>query len=100
MFNAFTPNIHRWQRCPSITQLRHTDIQATVLHLFPVFQVHGPHVAIEQARRVRDGVLSRTESDENTVRTSTKEKDDKLPTVRVKSFICSPSSSLALLVGY
>lgn len=70
-FNAFTPNIQGRQRCPHIIQLLHTDIQATVLHLFPVFQVHGPHVAIEQAGRVRDGVLSHTESDKNTVRTST-----------------------------
>lgn len=29
---------------------------AVVLHLFPVFQVHGPDVAIEQAGWVRDRV--------------------------------------------
>lgn len=33
-----------------------TDAVAVVLHLFPVFQVHGPDVALEQARGVGNRV--------------------------------------------
>lgn len=43
-------------------QLQHTNIQASVLHVFPVLQVHGPHMAIKQAGRVGDGVLPCTEN--------------------------------------
>lgn len=34
-----------------------THIHSRVLHLLPVFEVHGPDVAIEEARGVRDGVI-------------------------------------------
>lgn len=47
----------------TLNQQQHTNIQAAVLHLSPVLQVHGPHVAIKQARRVGDSVLPCTEND-------------------------------------
>lgn len=34
----------------------HTYIIAVILHLFPVFQIHGPDVAIKQTRGVRDSI--------------------------------------------
>lgn len=34
----------------------HTYAVAVVFHLFPVFQIHGPDMAIKQARGVRDCV--------------------------------------------
>lgn len=37
-----------------------TDIDPAVLHLLPVLQVHGPHVAIEEAGGVGDGVAACT----------------------------------------
>lgn len=46
------------------SQLQHTNIQATVLHLLPVFQVHGPDMTVKQAGRVGDGVLSCAENNE------------------------------------
>lgn len=36
-----------------------TYVVAVVLHLFSVFQVHGPHVAVKQARGVGDCVRPR-----------------------------------------
>lgn len=39
---------------------RLTDINAAVLHFFPVFQVHGPDVSIKETRWVRNSVVTRT----------------------------------------
>lgn len=35
-----------------------TNLHAVALHLFPVFQVHGPHVTVKQTGRVRNCVGS------------------------------------------
>lgn len=43
-------------------------MQAIGLHLSPVLKVHRPNMAIEQARRVGDSVLSRTENDTKQVK--------------------------------
>lgn len=40
-----------------------TNWQVTFSHLCSVFQVHGPHMTIKQAWRIRDNVLSCTMDD-------------------------------------
>lgn len=40
-----------------------TNWQVTFGHLCSVFQVHGPHMTIKQAWRIRDNILSCTMGD-------------------------------------
>lgn len=71
--------------------LQHTNGEAAVLHQPPVFQIHGPHVAVEEAGGVGDSVLP------GAAQTSPALEVHAVANMRF--YLPSPSSSFALVVG-